>query len=149
MLKGLPDFMDPELLWVLAAMGHGDVLALVDRNFPARAVAEATVSGRLVTLPGLDAPTAAQGILQLLPLDTFIPSPLSWMDPVDRPGTVLEVHRLVLETCRRAEGREVVATPVKRHDFYQAARQAFAVVQTTEHRPYGCFLLVKGVVFDP
>ena len=130
-------------------MGHGDVLALVDRNFPARAVAEDMVSGRLVTLGGLDAPTAARGILQLLPLDTFVPSPLSWMDPVDRPGVALEVHRAVLEEARRAEGREVVPTPVKRHDFYAAARKAFAVVQTTENRPYGCFLLVKSVVFDP
>lgn len=48
MLKRIPAFMDAELLWVLAAMGHGDELAVVDRNFPARSVANDTVSGKLI-----------------------------------------------------------------------------------------------------
>ena len=38
MLKGIPAFMDAELLWVLAAMGHGDELVVVDRNFPSHSV---------------------------------------------------------------------------------------------------------------
>jgi hypothetical protein len=31
-------------------------------------------------------------------------------------------------------------------DFYAAARQAFAVVRTSDPGPYGCFILRKGVV---
>ena len=32
MLKGLPAVLTPDLLWALSAMGHGDVLAVVDAN---------------------------------------------------------------------------------------------------------------------
>ena len=46
MLKHVPSFMDAELLWVLAAMGHGDELVVVDRNFPAQSVAMETQIGR-------------------------------------------------------------------------------------------------------
>jgi L-fucose mutarotase len=37
---------------------------------------------------------------------------------------------------------------IERFAFYEAARQAFAVVATNESRPYGCFILKKGVIFD-
>ena len=147
MLKTLPPFMSADLLWVLAAMGHGDQLALVDRNYPAHAAAMDTRSGKLVQLHGTDVTTALQGILQLLPLDTFIASPLAHMDPVDQPGVRLPVHREALAICEDAEGRQVGMEAIGRLAFYAAARNAFALVHTTEDRPYGCFLLTKGVVF--
>ena len=34
-------------------------------------------------------------------------------------------------------------TPLDRMAFYDEARKAFAVVQCSERRPYGCFLLQK------
>jgi L-fucose mutarotase len=148
MLKRIPAFMDAELLWVLAAMGHGDELAVVDRNFPACSVANDTVTGKLITLGGLDAPTAIGGILELMPLDTFVDAPVSWMDPTDRPGAVLDVHSDVLAVCRQAEGRDVGHVVIERLHFYTRAKQCFAVVQNSENRPYGCFILKKGVVFD-
>ena len=148
MLKHVPAFMDAELLWVLAAMGHGDELAVVDRNFPARSVAMATQSGKLITLSGLDAPASIGGILELMPLDSFVDAPLAWMDPVDQPGAILSVHADVLAACQKAEGRDVAHAVIERHQFYVAARKCFAVVQNSENRPYGCFILKKGVVFD-
>jgi L-fucose mutarotase len=148
MLKRIPAFIDAELLWVLAAMGHGDRLAVVDRNFPARAIALQTRSQRLVTLGGMDAPASIGGMLELLPLDSFVRAPLAWMDPVDQPGAVLPVHADVLAVCRRAEGRDLGHEVIARHEFYDAATRCFAVVQNAESRPYGCFILTKGVVFD-
>ena len=148
MLKRIPAFMDAELLWVLAAMGHGDELAVVDRNFPARSVANDTVPGKLITLGGLDAPTAIGGILELMPLDDFVDAPVSWMDPSVQPGAILPVHSDVLEVCRQAEGRDIGHAVIERLHFYARARQCFAVVQNSENRPYGCFILKKGVVYD-
>ena len=136
------------LLWVLAAMGHGDELAVVDRNFPARSVASQTQSGRLITLGGMDAPQVIGGILELMPLDNFVDAPIAWMDPVDQPGAILPVHADVVTTCWQAEGREVAYNAIERYAFYAAAKEAFAVVQNSENRPYGCFILRKGVVFD-
>lgn len=148
MLKGIPAFMDAELLWILAAMGHGDELVVVDRNFPALSVAKATTTGKLITLGGMDAPTSIGGILQLMPLDNFVDAPLAWMDPSTQPGAILPVHSDVLEVCRRTEGRDVGHVVIERLHFYSRAKQCFAVVQNSENRPYGCFILKKGVVFD-
>jgi L-fucose mutarotase len=38
---------------------------------------------------------------------------------------------------------------IPRLDFYERARSVFAVIHTLEAEPYGCFILTKGVVFDP
>src|SRR5918995_6363842 len=51
MLKGLDPLLNADLLYVLAAMGHGDELALVDKNFPA-----VSLGARVVRLEGVDAP---------------------------------------------------------------------------------------------
>jgi len=149
MLKRVPAFMNADLLWVLAAMGHGDELAIVDRNFPAQSLAYGTRSGRLVTLAGMDAAATIAGILELLPLDNFVDTALWRMDPVDRPGAVLPVHRDVMQACDTAEGRPVACGVLDRHAFYAAAGRCFAIVQNSESRPYGCFILKKGVVFEP
>ena len=53
MLKGLTRLHTPELLHVLASMGHGDDLAVVDAHYPAVSTAR-----RLVRLDGADAPEA-------------------------------------------------------------------------------------------
>ena len=149
MLKRVPAFMEAELLWVLAAMGHGDELAVVDRNFPARSLAYGTTSGKLVTLGGMDAPTAVSGLLELLPLDGFVPTAVWRMDPVDQPGVALPVHQEVMKACDAAEGHTVDCGVLERHAFYAAAARCFAIVQNSESRPYACFILKKGVVFEP
>jgi L-fucose mutarotase len=148
MLKGLPSWMSADLLWVMAAMGHGDRLAVVDRNYPAFATAKRTTSGRHIELNGTDVVEAVRGILTLFPLDSFVQFPLNCMDPVDQSGVLLPVQSDVLSACELAEGRPIPMLPLKRFEFYEAAKQCFAVVHTTESRPYGCFLLTKGVVFD-
>ena len=80
MLKGLDPLLPPDLLHALAAMGHGDELALVDRNYPAT-----STSQRLVRLDGADTAAAARAILSLLPLDTFVDEPLLRMEVVGSP----------------------------------------------------------------
>ncbi len=70
------------------------------------------------------------------------------MQVVDRPDQILDVHREVLTLANRAEPETVTMSSPEHHALYVAARKAFAVVQTTEARPYACFLLRKGVIFD-
>ena len=148
MLKGISPILGADLLWVLEAMGHGDDLVLVDRNFPADSVARHTVTGKLIRLDGVDCSAAAQAILALFPLDSFVDAPIQRMEVVGEPETLLEVHQDLLAAAREAEGQEVAMASLERHAFYDAARKSYAVVQTTEARPYGCFLLKKGVIFD-
>ena len=148
MLKGLNPLLDAELLYLLAAMGHGDDLALVDRNFPADSVARATVTGQLVRQDGVDTTAMARAILSLFPLDSFVEAPIHRMEVVGEPETLLEVHQDMQRVANQAEGREVTMASLERFAFYEAAKGAYAVVATAEARPYGCFILKKGVVFD-
>jgi len=55
-LEGISPVLGAEALWVPTAVGHGDDLPLVDRNFPAAEVASHTVIGRLVRLGGMQSP---------------------------------------------------------------------------------------------
>ncbi|PWC49559.1 RbsD/FucU family protein [Azospirillum sp. TSA6c] len=146
MLKGLDPLLSPDLLWVLAAMGHGDDLALVDANHPAETIARATISGRLIVLPGVTMARAARGILGVFPLDGFVPDPVRRMEVVGDPAAIPTVQWEVQAEIDRAEGRAQPLQGIERFAFYDAARRAFAVVQVGDPRPYGCFLLRKGVI---
>jgi len=146
MLRNLDPVLTADLLWVLAAMGHGDDLALVDGNHPAARIARSTSSGRLVQLPGLTMGRAARAILSVLPLDDFVGDPVRRMEVVGDAATVPEVQREVQQEIDRACGRHLPLVGVERFAFYDAAMKSFAVVQVGDVRPYGCFLLRKGVV---
>ena len=148
MLKNISPLMTPDLLQILAEMGHGDDLVLADRNFPAASVAAETISGKLVQLTGVDTGEAAKAILSLLPLDSFVEAPVRRMAPTDDPQATFEVHEDMQRIVDAAEGRHVTIEAVERFAFYEAAKQAFAVVRTAESRPYGCFIFKKGVIFD-
>jgi L-fucose mutarotase len=141
MLKHVDPLIHPELLYAMAAMGHGDELALVDRNYPAY-----STSGEVLRLDGVDNATAARAILEHFPLDTFVEEPLLRMEVVAAPEEVTPVQAETLEIARAAEGRAIAMGSLARLDFYERARSAFAVVVTGEEAPYSCFLLVKGVI---
>jgi L-fucose mutarotase len=139
MLKGLDPLVSPDLLHILAAMGHGDTIALVDANFPA-----ASKARRLVVLPGIDVTAATRAVLSLLPLDSFVDNPSSTMqvvgDVASVPPAVAELAALVT-----AEGAPAPAA-IERFAFYGDAEAAFAIVQTGERRLYGNIILRKGVI---
>jgi L-fucose mutarotase len=141
MLKNLHPLLNGRLLGLLQDMGHGDVLAIVDRNFPAVSSAR-----QLVRLSGASVNEAATAILSVLPVDTFVEPAVFRMGPVAAESSILDVHQHFADILEAAEGRPVPVEPLERFEFYRRARDAFVVVATTEERPYGCFLLTKGVI---
>jgi L-fucose mutarotase len=149
MLKNISSVISPDLLWLLASMGHGGDLVLVDRNFPAMQVAKQTSTGRLIELAGLNIPQATRAILSLMPLDHFVEAPVTRMLVVEDPERVLDMQKEVLAIAREAEGRELKMGALERFTFYEMASKGAAVVRTSEFRPYGCFLLKMGVIDNP
>ncbi|WP_158926527.1 RbsD/FucU family protein [Acidisphaera sp. S103] len=142
MLKSIDPVLSADLLWVLAAMGHGDDLALVDANHPAERIAGSTASGRLIRLPGLTMGRVSRAVLSVLPIDDFLPDPVRRMQVVGEPDAWPEVQKEV-----QAElGPSLVLSGIERFAFYDAAKSAFAVVQVGDPRPYGCFLFRKGII---
>ncbi|MHB1289055.1 RbsD/FucU family protein [Georgenia sp.] len=141
MLMGIDPLISPELLYTLARMGHGDQLVIADRNFPAYATHE-----RVHRLDGVDAAGAARAVLSLFPLDTFVENPVEYMAPDGEGGAVHDVHIEFRTTVREVAGWPARMGPLERAQFYPRAREAFAVLVTGECRPYGCFIVTKGVL---
>jgi L-fucose mutarotase len=141
-LKRIDPLLTPDLLHVLAAMGHGDELAVVDRNFPSVSVAR-----RLVRLDGVGLTDAVRAVLTLLPLDEFVDAPVAGMAVVGAPDEIPEAQQEVMAVADEAHGAPVAWARLDRHAFYERSRGAFAVLATGEARPYGCVLLTKGVIF--
>ena len=145
MLKGVDPLLSPDLLWLLAAMGHGDDLAVVDLNHPAEAIARSTVTGRLIRLPGVAADRAVAAILTVLPLDTFTPDPVRGMQAVDDANAVPEAFRDIGRTIA-ASGYGGPIVQLERFAFYAAAKAAFGIVQCGDPRFYGNILIRKGAI---
>ena len=138
MLIGLDPLLTPDLLHALAAMGHGDSIALVDANYPA------TRGRALIPLPGAGMQAALRAVLSVLPLDSFVPHPAVVMQvvgsPEQKPPVCAEIDAILREHgAGPAHGLE-------RHAFYAAAEQAFAIVALGERRFYGNVILTKGVI---
>ena len=142
MLKGLDPLLNADLLYVLAAMGHGDELALVDKNFPA-----VSLGARVIRLEGVDAPRVLEAILSVMPLDDMLDTPYTRM--VDLGFAEVEESEICREFVRiveRYEGPRWQIGRIDRFGFYDRARSAFAVVVTGETRVNGSLLLTKGIV---
>jgi L-fucose mutarotase len=140
-LKTIPALITPDLLHSLALMGHGDRLAVVDRNYPA-----ASRHRRVHALSGVSTHEAVRAIMTLLPLDDIVEPAVHRMVPDGDRDFRSASHDDVEAELTRAEGRQVRAEPVERTPFYELAQGAFAVVHTSDARPFSCFVLTKGVV---
>ena len=146
MLKGIDHRLNADVLYVLRAMGHGDALVIADTNFPADQVSRATVYGDLLRMENLTAAEAVRAVLSVMPLDTFVDDFAGRMEVVGDPAAVPDVQKEVQAEIDRAEGRPRPMIGIERFDFYDRARESYAVIQTGERRFYGCFLFRKGVI---
>lgn len=141
MLKNTDPLLSPDLLYILAAMGHGDEIAIVDANFPAESMGE-----RTVRLDGVNATRALDAVLTVLPLDDFVERPAAVMQVVGDADEEPETVREFKASASAAEGRPVEFESLERFAFYDRTREAFAVLATGERRLYGNVILVKGIV---
>lgn len=137
MLIGLHPLLSPDLLHVLASMGHGDDIVIADANFPG-----ASNARRLIRADGANATDLLDAVLSVLPLDAYVAHAAHTMEVV---GDAQTVPPVVAEFHDRIGQRTVCAT-LDRFAFYDLARDAFAIVQSGENRLYGNIILKKGVV---
>ena len=130
MLKGIDQRLSAEIVHVLMLMGHGDDLVICDVNHPAATIAAETTYGRLIDMAGCDIPTAARAILTLMPLDTFVPAPVSRMQVVGNPEGQVPIFARMQAVVDQAEGRTVTIEALERFNFYAAAKRSFALRRT-------------------
>lgn len=140
MLKGISPLISPDLLEVMARMGHGDELVLADAHFPGESIGK-----RVVRADGLRIADLLGAIMPLFELDTYVPHPVLMMEPV--PGDTADP---AVEAAYMAEIKKEMpdVPPAKKLDrfaFYERAAKAYAVVMTGETAKYGNIILIKGV----
>lgn len=138
MLKGISPVVSPDLLKVLAEMGHGDEIVFSDAHFPANKFAgEGAV---LLRADGIAADRLLAGIIPLFELDSYA-TPVVMMEAV--AGDTLDPD--VEKAYRAALGYDGKIERMERFAFYERAKKAYAIVLTGETRKYGNVILKKGV----
>ncbi len=141
MLKGISPLISPDLLQVLARMGHGDEIILADAHFPGE-----SFNSRVLRADGLRIPDLLGAILPLFELDTYVEYPLVMMAAVEGDQLDPEVERSYLEKIRITNPDINGILRIERFKFYERTRNAFAVVMTGENVKYGNIILKKGVI---
>ena len=167
MLKTISPLISPELLKVLAEMGHGDEIIFSDAHFPAH-----SMGPQVIRADGLLVSDLLQAIIPLFELDSYAPPlviradgllvsdllqaiiPLFELDSYAPPLVMMaavEGDTLDPEVERRYRNALSLQAPcpdiirINRFAFYERAQKAFAIVITGERAKYGNILLKKGV----
>ena len=135
LLKGISPAISPELLKVLAEMGHGDEIVFSDAHFPAH-----TMNARVIRADGLGCDEILKGLAPLVELDSYA-TPVIMMDAVK--GDTLDPE--VEKKYRAALGYKGTIERMERYAFYERAKKAYAVVLTGETAKYGNIIIKKGV----
>jgi L-fucose mutarotase/ribose pyranase (RbsD/FucU family) len=87
-------------------------------ELPADSVARQTVLGRLLRIDGVGAPRAAQAILSVFPLDTFVDDAVLRMEVVGQPDEVPAVQAEVQREIDGIEGKPRPMGSIERFAFY-------------------------------
>lgn len=142
MLKNIPALISPELLKIIAEMGHGDELVLADANFPGTSIGK-----RCIRCDGHGCAEVMRALLTLFPLDDFVKCPLAVMEV---PDGMFEANTPpIWKAFREAADTDLPSAQFEKMDhdaFMDRARAAYAVVQTGETALYGNIIIRKGVV---
>lgn len=142
MLKGISPMINPELLKILAEMGHGDEIVIGDGNFPAESMGQ-----RCARCDGHGVNELLDAILQLFPLDDFVEAPVTLMEvvpgsiPMDEPP----IWKDFRDTIAKYEPQAKIGFE-ERFAFYERSKKAYATIQTGEGALYACVILKKGVI---
>ncbi|MGF7139896.1 L-fucose mutarotase [Roseimarinus sediminis] len=140
MLKGISPLISPELLSVLARMGHGDEIVLADAHFPGE-----SFNGRVLRADGLKIADLLAAILPLFELDSYVDHPLVMMAAVEGDTLDPEVQKSYVNSIQKSNPDAAPIERIDRFAFYERTKTAFAVVMTGETAKYGNILLKKGV----
>ena len=146
MLRNFDNRLTADVIQALRAMGHGDDLVIADTNFPSDSVARLTTLGKLLRMDNLTAAEAAEAILSVMPLDSFVDHPAERMEMVGKPKEIPPVQAEVQKAIDMAEGKSWPMGSIERFAFYERAKTAYCVIVTGETRFYGCFIFKKGVI---
>ena len=147
MLKNIPSILSPDLLKVLAEMGHSDRICLGDGNFPGSSMAKAK-NAIFLRADGHGIPEILDAILQVMPLDAYVDTPVMLMEKMDCDK---DLHIPVWDEYKKVvakhdERGESAVGAYERFEFYEQAKDCYCILQTGETAIYANVILQKGVI---
>lgn len=146
MLKGINPILTGDLLKVLSDMGHGDEIVIADGNFASTGDSRRQPP---IWVPSNDTVEVLDAILEVFPVEheedaiQYIVETYDDAEPPPRQATIPAPF------FGRADLRAVHVSPLSRREFHERAREAYAIVATTDPRHYFCYILRKGALPDP
>ena len=102
--------------------------------------------GRLVRADGHGVIAIIDAILQVLPVDDFVPQTLFRATVKDDADALDPIHHAMIAVCeRRAPGHRLV--PLPGDVLYDRIKAAHTIVATSEPSLYGNMIIRKGVIY--
>lgn len=142
MLKNIPKLLSPELLKILCEMGHGDEIVIADANFPS-----ANYGKRVIRADGISGTKMLEAVLSVFPLDTYSDPNMILMKLMDCDvGKIDPVIWKEYEKIAKEKDDNVKIGNIDRFEFYDRAKEAYAVIATGEEAVYANIMLKKGVI---
>ena len=147
MLKNIPSILSPELLKVLAEMGHSDRICLGDGNFPGSSMAKAK-NAIFLRADGHGVPEILDAILQVMPLDTYVDTPVMLMEKMECDKDLeIPVWKEYEQIIAKHDERGASAIGAyERFRFYDEAKMCYCILQSGESAIYANVILQKGVI---
>ena len=147
MLKNIPNILSPELLKVLAEMGHSDRICISDGNFPGAAMAKAK-NAIFLRADGHGVPALLDAVLQVIPLDTYVENPVTLMQTMECDKDLeIPIWDTYKEIVAKHDDRGAAAVGnIDRFKFYEEAKDCYCIIQTGETAVYANVIVQKGVI---
>jgi L-fucose mutarotase len=144
-LFNIPEVINPEFLYSLAKMGHGDTLVIADSNFPSDSIAKCSSITQPIRVNGKTTFILGE-ILKLFPLDQYSIFPVAVMDRVksDKERNLQVPTYEEIVTVAKISPNQIQY--VERYEFYERARSSFCIIQTDDKSLYANIIITKGVI---
>ena len=145
MLNHISPVFSPELLAAVYAMGHGDTIVLADGNFPSNGVSRRGAA-EIIRADGHGIPELMEAILSLMPLDSYVEHPTTFMAVLPNDPYVPEIWDTYRAIGAKHEEQGLREEAIDKYTFYKRGAQTYAAVVTGERALYANVILKKGVV---
>ena len=147
MLLGVPKILSPELVATLCEMGHSDVIVLADANFPGKRFAQEG-NCKFVRADGIGIPELLDAVLQLIPCDSYVETPVMLMETAECDKDLeVPIRETYKEIVAKYEPRGADAVGFyERFRFYAESKKSYCIVQTGESAIYANVMIQKGVI---
>lgn len=144
MLKNIPKILSPEMLKVLCEMGHSDRIVIADANFPAESMGKDAI---VIRADGHSATEMLDAILTVFPLDTYVDSPVRLMQVMAGDSVETPIWDEYKKIVAKHDSRGADAFgEYERFEFYEQAKNCYAIIATGESALYANLILQKGVI---